>query len=178
MKRPRLRKWAKWACTAAALLAAGIAIGSRFFWWRCVAFREKGTVLRMIDLGGGLLQVYDIHSEMAVQSVNEENTLVMCPQWSWGLSGQQTGPFVGGDWRWGVYYKRDSLDLVHGVSLLYPVVLTLIPTALLWHADRRPSGPDACKKCGYDRRDLAPDTACPECGTVPGSVWCGSGAGA
>jgi rubrerythrin len=25
----------------------------------------------------------------------------------------------------------------------------------------------ACQACGYDRRGLATDAACPECGTVP-----------
>jgi hypothetical protein len=31
MKRPRLRKWAKWACTLAAVLAVGLAVSTRFY---------------------------------------------------------------------------------------------------------------------------------------------------
>jgi predicted Zn-ribbon and HTH transcriptional regulator len=35
-------------------------------------------------------------------------------------------------------------------------------------ADRVPD-PQACTKCGYDRRSLAADAKCPECGAVPRS---------
>jgi hypothetical protein len=53
------------------------------------------------------------------------------------------------------------------MSVLYPVLLTTIPAAFLWYQDRRRFGPQGCQKCGYDRRGLAADSKCPECGTVP-----------
>jgi hypothetical protein len=55
----------------------------------------------------------------------------------------------------------------YGVVLLYPVLLTALPAALLWYADCRRSKPGACGRCGYDRAGLAADAKCPECGTAP-----------
>lgn len=36
-----------------------------------------------------------------------------------------------------------------------------------WVLWRRWLGEGRCAGCGYDRRSLAPDAACPECGTTP-----------
>jgi hypothetical protein len=66
-------------------------------------------------------------------------------------------------------------DLIHaysngwifGISVLYPVALTLLPTALLWYTDRRRARQGHCGSCGYDRAGLAPTAACPECGAKP-----------
>jgi hypothetical protein len=57
-----------------------------------------------------------------------------------------------------------------GVPLWALVSVVLLPAALLWGADvrlarRRRGG--LCLSCGYDRRGLAADAKCPECGTVP-----------
>ena len=78
------------------------------------------------------------------------------------LFGADSGWFAGlkcvhWPWGWSV-----------GVSLLYPVLLTAGPAALLWYADRRRSAPGSCGRCGYDRRGLAVGVKCPECGATPG----------
>jgi hypothetical protein len=46
----------------------------------------------------------------------------------------------------------------------------------LWHADiraRRRARVGVCIGCGYDRRGIAADATCPECGTVPTNSWGG-----
>lgn len=63
--------------------------------------------------------------------------------------------------------KRSAEGWAAGTSLLYPILLTSLPAVLLWYTDRRRPRPHACPKCSYDRRGLAPDTKCPECGTTP-----------
>src|ERR1051325_5827306 len=55
---------------------------------------------------------------------------------------------------------------------LWPLLAASLPIAWpLWlpalHAWRE-SQRTRCRKCNYDRRGLAPDAKCPECGTSPG----------
>jgi hypothetical protein len=66
-----------------------------------------------------------------------------------------------------VLYSRRYWGWTIGISLVYPVLLTVGLAALLWYADRGRPGPFACKKCNYDRRGLPVGVNCPECGTVP-----------
>src|SRR5436190_21066945 len=57
MKRPRLRKWAKWACTTAAMLCISVAVASRFWkvgYARCADGRMG---YRGVGFGAGLLTV-------------------------------------------------------------------------------------------------------------------------
>ncbi len=44
------------------------------------------------------------------------------------------------------------------------LTLAAIPTAILWHRDRRTVKPGCCRVCGYDLR--ASKKKCPECGTA------------
>ena len=60
------------------------------------------------------------------------------------------------------------------IPLWMPFTLAAIPTAILWHRDRRTVKPGYCVKCGYDLRaskKVCPEcgaskTVCPECGTA------------
>jgi hypothetical protein len=168
MKRPRLRKWAKWTCTLAAGAAVALAVFSRFYGWGYATTSNSGDTLRSSGVYSGqmLAQRWDGFRNARVPPPLGWN-MRRTHNWYWGYSGEDS-PY-GSIWTWhaGVLYAPDASGWVAGASVLYPVALTLIPAALLWYADRRRSGPHACKKCGYDRRGLAADTKCPECGTVP-----------
>ena len=52
------------------------------------------------------------------------------------------------------------------IPLWLPFILIALPTALLWHRDRKPKRypPGHCKTCGYDLTGNESGT-CPECGT-------------
>jgi hypothetical protein len=75
-------------------------------------------------------------------------------------------------WAWKPRLFRDPQDGT--VDVRVPawilLVLTATPAVVLWWPQvravrRRLAG--RCPKCGYDRRGIAADAKCPECGTVP-----------
>ncbi len=49
------------------------------------------------------------------------------------------------------------------ISSWIPVALLALPTAYLWHRDRRRPAPDHCKHCNYNLTGNQSGT-CPECG--------------
>ena len=55
---------------------------------------------------------------------------------------------------------------VRAISMPFWLLFALaaIPTAILWHRDRRTVKPGCCQTCGYDLR--ASKKICPECGTA------------
>jgi hypothetical protein len=168
MKRPRLRKWAKWACTVAAGAAVALAVFSKYYKCRYAITSNSGDTWRSTGVAGGLI--------WATQSDGWRRTPSPPPlgwemgpadRWYWGLAGEMNPPGAVWDWHAGVCYARVAAFRMFGVSVLYPLALTLIPAGLLWYADRRRLRPGLCGGCGYDRRGLAADAKCPECGTVP-----------
>jgi hypothetical protein len=168
MKRPRLRKWAKWTCTLAAGAAVTLAVFSRFCLWGYSTTGNSGDTLWSLGVASGqvlILRMDGLRAERVSPPVGWE--MRWSPHWYWGYSGEK-GRY--GDteiWHVGVLYAPDPSGWAVGVSVLYPVALTLIPAALLWYADRRRRGPGSCGGCGYDRAGLAVGVKCPECGTVP-----------
>ena len=70
-------------------------------------------------------------------------------------------------WWFGVHRSAVSAHL--DIPLWTVVLLTGVPTYLIWRRDRRArrSGPATCPQCGYDLTGLPSggDHACPECGT-------------
>jgi hypothetical protein len=169
MWRRRLRKWAKWACTVAAMLAVGVAVFSRFSMLGYGSVSNTGNTCWSVWAYHG--QTFALSADHSGEPSGSTPTAWregLSSGWWWGYSGEEgriqaKAPGYAGL----VFGASDKVWLV-GVSLLYPVALTLIPAALLWYRDRRGTGRHACKKCGYDRRGLAADAKCPECGTVPG----------
>jgi hypothetical protein len=168
MKRPRLRKWAKWACTLGAVVAVGVAAFSGFYSCSYGCVRKKGLSLRWVWLGAGQVGAWDESIPLGMSFPQEPRwKVVQRIRWRWGFKEVPGLPGSDADWHAGVLYGRSPHGNFYGVNLAYPVLLTTIPAALLWYADRRRFGPGACGGCGYDRLGLASDAACPECGTVP-----------
>jgi hypothetical protein len=168
MPRGRLRKWAKWACTVAAVLAVGVAAFSRFyrFYWESVS-RGRARDLRIVEVQGLLTVSYSPGPELSGNGWADQVIVERFSGWDWGLAGGDTSFRTGWLWHAGFVWSNEPGGWDVGISVIYPVALTLIPAALLWYADRRRPGPRACGGCGYDRRGLAVGAKCPECGTVP-----------
>jgi hypothetical protein len=69
-----------------------------------------------------------------------------------------------------LYGSAQGMTEEFWVPLWIPFLLVAVPTALVWRADytaARRARSGLCATCGYDRRALAADAKCPECGTVP-----------
>jgi hypothetical protein len=168
MRRRRFTKWAKWACTLAAVVCVGVAVFSRFYLMRAYRFGDDDKALWLIDLEGGLLCGARVPGVRPDEVGHQPRFSVQrSARWSWGLTSD--GSAIPGSLKWhcGILCNRLNPGWSVGMSVVYPVLLTTIPAALLWYKDRRRLGPHACQKCGYDKSGIAVDTKCPECGTVP-----------
>jgi hypothetical protein len=170
MRRRRLRRWAKWACTVAAVLAVAVAVFSGFRSATYVHVSKDSKAARTVVIAGGQLAFYQWRGyDMMGVPMAEGWSIWEALTWSWGVG----GTFNERDWHGGILWGRPNAlvgpEWYAGVSVVYPVALTLIPAALLWYANRRRAGPGSCAKCGYSRRGLAADAKCPECGTAPSS---------
>ena len=75
--------------------------------------------------------------------------------WSWEWSNQSLAPGTG--WR------------AFGLPLWVPALLAGCTAIPLWrtHTRRQRKSSGVCDTCGYDRRGLATDASCPECGSKP-----------
>ena len=166
MKRPRLRKWAKWTCTLAAGACVALAVFSRFYAWQYSTTSASGDTWWQVGVSSGQVVALRIDGTRSIHVARSLGWHVWrLPRWYWGYAGEVSpeGPIL--TWHAGVLYAADPRDRLAGASVLYPVALTLIPAALLWYADRRRCKPGACGGCGYDRAGLAVGVKCPECGT-------------
>src|SRR5262249_40440186 len=150
-KRRRLRRWAKWACTLAAVLALTFAMLTRFWSLQYVLCSEDRTDIRVLEIGTGLLSVTRIVVSRPLPPVPSADWgIAGCHAWHWGL--QVEGPVTGLTWPWraGICWdSRGRGGWERGVSLVYPILIAAIPALLLWHVDRRGPGPHQCAKCGY-----------------------------
>lgn len=166
MRRLRFRKWTKWACTLAAGLAIGLAAFSRFYAVRWSGTRPDGAGAWMVLMRSGLLGLAS-EDEVWIETPSRFGSWIVwrAPAWRWGSAAEQNIFGTASDWRAGICWGRDSAGWRVGASIIYPVILTTIPAALLWYADRHRFGPSCCAKCGYDRRGLRAEVRCPECGT-------------
>jgi hypothetical protein len=87
------------------------------------------------------------------------------------------GVFPRTDWpcvQWLPEFERFGARFSLAVPLWLPWLAVAGFTVWRRRADRL-IVPQACNTCGYDRRGLAADAKCPECGTTPaaGSPRCG-----
>jgi hypothetical protein len=168
MRRRRVRTWAKWAATLAAALAVGVAVASGFCGLYATLAPPSEFPCWHVTVSEGLFR---LHRENSPE-LNYENRIVTDwffdshTGWSWGLR-LNDDEFGNAAWHGGVLFSVYSDGWLAGMSLAYPVLLTMGVAAFLWYKDRRPPRPDACGGCGYDKSGLDPNAKCPECGTVP-----------
>lgn len=147
-KLSRIRRPAKWlglaGCVAAIMIwAASLRVLAGYSGTSCDVY-VGGGVLRVNSLIGDTLgwQAYDARKEMAGQRVG----------FSTGIARSWTS---GGQLRRTRYFN---------IPLWILIVAMGVPTAWLWHRDRRPP-PGHCQACGYDLTANV-SGACPECGTT------------
>ncbi len=77
----------------------------------------------------------------------------------------ETQPFtLGMSFTLGEAYHPETEFARVAIPLWMPFTLAAIPTAILWHRDRRTVKPGCCRVCGYDLR--ASKRVCPECGNA------------
>jgi hypothetical protein len=102
----------------------------------------------------------------------------------WGrtiqMSGIYTRPPTSRWWRdeapavgfcWWPWWQLSSWSSYVKIPLWIPLALFAFPTGILWRRDHvvtKRALSRACHECSYDRRGLAADAPCPECG-APGS---------
>jgi len=155
MPRPsRARRIFKW--TGVGLSAGILAVWVVSLWcdiqWRAtphllveLSSGECGTIHSKVDLSQ-LTPTFHVQTGLVW---HEFKTNDLVPPW--GVHSERRpdyqGPWVNYVW----------------VALWLPLLLTAIPTAWLWHRDRRRIRPGCCLRCGYD---LTGNTSgvCPECG--------------
>lgn len=159
--RGRLRRVSKWTCTIATILLLGMTMVSR---WYALCFGVQHFRGRSIDfkMSRGMLALNVVEPPAFVP---DYWAFSYFPGWYWDFGKPGLA---------GLYFKRNvGVATTLGASLLYPVGLTALSTALLWRWDRRArrrGSANACPACGYDRGGLGPDAICPECGAASRSV--------
>jgi len=160
-----MRAWAEWALTVAAGAAIALALFSRFWFFSCAWTSHQRTVLHHFSVGEGLVKIFEFRPQPpSIHDAGYEFRAGRLSGWYWGCSAQIPPQ---GPWRWsgGVLAYQDPVISAAGLSLVYPALVLSIPSALLWYIRVRQVDPSRCTRCGYDRRGLAADTKCPECGT-------------
>jgi hypothetical protein len=166
MRRRRFVRWAKWTSTLAAVLCVGVAVFSgcfNFYW----SIESNDRKLRWdVAARSGLLCLYRF-GVPALPRPQAAPSLFVDVSWRWGLAGEDVPSGELWGWRAGISWMEEGGNLYAGVSVLYPVLLTTIPAAILWYKDRRRFGPHTCPNCNYDRHGLPTEANCPECGTTP-----------
>jgi hypothetical protein len=164
-RKRQIRKVAKWLGAALCVLVVLAWVSSR---WVEFVFLPW--------IGGARLQVAFVVGTVQVGVEQPEPTGTMTgtlatefdrwPVWSFVVIEPE-------DRHWFWWFEEDSVDGWgwSGVFVAIPLwvvwVAIGVPTALLWHRDRRYRfGPGHCPNCGYSLAGLAAGAACPECGVV------------
>jgi len=154
-ERPRLRRAAKWIGSSiciAILVAFGLSLGYGVSW-----SSKSVPIQTSVQVYGGraLLHVFD-RSKLRPQDLHGPTGWTFGSHWKdpiqlqWLRPGIATGA-AGGLIRLGV-----------NVPFWLPLLIVALPTAYLWHRDRR-IPPGHCPHCGYDLTGNV-SGVCPECG--------------
>ncbi len=68
---------------------------------------------------------------------------------------------------WWFSADSDRTITVIRVPMWALAAVSVLPTWWLWRRTAKPAPPGHCSACAYDRRGIAADTPCPECGAAP-----------
>jgi len=165
---PRIREVAKWTCTVVASAAVAVAVFSGFYTWQVTKTSIKQQRSGGLVLSQGLFCFYLSYGPPpATATPGRKSEVRLLRGWYWGLEQEMKHAKAWGGWQAGLMSYETTAGWALGISLMYPVLVTLVPTATLWCLDRQRFGRGKCGKCGYDRRGLTPHAKCPECGTLP-----------
>jgi hypothetical protein len=168
MRRRRVRTWAKWACTLAAVLCVGAAMLNGLGIRRVGSCRND-TAMWIVEARNGVAYAAVLDGVDPRDFPRNVGKTWIERLVGWGL-GIERGSAASDDvptWHAGVLYGRGAFGWVVGVDVVHPLLLAAGLAAFLWYKDRPPRGPHACKGCGYDKSGLAADSPCPECGILP-----------
>jgi hypothetical protein len=179
MARSRTRRVLKWTTTLACVLILGVWICSG---WCLVRLGVVGGIIQTfaggpripnqyesIKIGGGILSVtyvrLSLREEVAGRNTSEEDWLRELPPFYFE-SHDADAPYFR-TWL-PSFCAVGTCQRTIDVPCWIPFVLLAVPTALLWHRERRRIPPGHCQKCGYDLTGNV-SGRCPECGTLVGS---------
>lgn len=146
---PRIRKTVKWGGLVVTVLLVAAWIGS-VFWW--VAWNKENWEVR---LSGGSMLIENTSSRSRVFPTVMYGQAAVWRQHPWWPS-----------WSFTPWYERVQVPVW---VLVFPA---LVITMAAWRINmlaRRGTLTPLCRKCGYDRTGLSPETVCPECGTLVAS---------
>lgn len=143
---PRIRKTVKWGGLAASVVLATAWIGS--VWWQFWWYKRDGESVFVVN---GILETTHVGGRGSLRNARGHWRLYRVP------------PAI--EWLARLDVRSNPWDVQVPIwSLVLPAALA---TAVAWRSDaiaRRRFRAGACASCGYDRRGLADDAVCPECG--------------
>ncbi len=146
-KRPRLRRIAKCTGLVACVLIV-VAWGVSLKWGVRYTSDDRGTAVAC-----GVISI--LHSPGGPPRPTEWSFLHM------GRSDRDWGHW---GFKWPRTWQHPMIDhRERYIPLWLPLVVLAIPTAFLWHRDRRRIPPGHCRQCGYDLTGNE-SGKCPECG--------------
>ena len=140
----RFRRIAKWTGLASCVVIAALWAVS-LFWIAGISLSKSSVII-----GDGVLELVYYDDS----------------RWGWGkVYAEPMGGILSLSFAFPFVNEVPNLGL-HSLNLPFWMLLTLaaIPTAILWHRDRRTVKPGCCQTCGYDLR--ASKKTCPECGAA------------
>src|SRR5438552_233747 len=108
MKRPRLKKWAKWACTLAAGVSLALALFSRFCSCGYGATSNHGRTFWFAGVDGGLLSAVEVDLSGSVnRSTGGEWKVARAAPWRWGCEDEASPSGWWWSWYAGLHFATD-----------------------------------------------------------------------
>jgi len=164
MRKRQFSSVVKWLLTVAAVLFA-VAIPLNRLW----GFTQRWSNGFTVILHGGRLWIRDDSNVHVALSETLGMTL--------GKQAVPTGFFAGRPdpvgrqlyWRFDCFYRRNPVIWSFIIPLWALSLSAAAPAVLLWRSSfraNRRARIGHCPACGYDRRGLPDDLACPECGAA------------